>query len=103
MCSTDNNIAAETRAKTARTKWMLRIMETLRSILSINIRDHHMPNRSIRRMFKIQNIVRRIGTERREWRDHMDRMEVERITKLAKTQVPKTRSPGRPPKRWRES
>lgn len=46
--------AAETKAETAKTKSMLRVMDmrTLRSILGINITDH-IPNRSIRRLVEI--------------------------------------------------
>lgn len=97
--------AAETRAETSHTKRLLRTteMKVLRSIRGISLRDR-VRNEDTLRETGVQDVVRWIRARRREWRDHVDRMDTDRIAKWAKTQKPNTKRPlGRPPKRWHDS
>jgi len=68
---------------------------TLRSITGHTLRDR-IPNQEIRRICDIQDIVRLTRQRWRECNQHINRMEDNRIAKIA-------RPPGRPPKRWRDS
>ncbi|XP_056641765.1 uncharacterized protein LOC130448413 [Diorhabda sublineata] len=97
--------AIEMRAETATTKRILRTteMKTLRSITGKTLRDRIRSN-EIRRMCDVPDIVRWARTRRRAWRDHVNRMNNDRLAKIAKEERPNTsRPPGRPPKRWYES
>ncbi|XP_060525280.1 uncharacterized protein LOC132701416 [Cylas formicarius] len=97
--------AIQTRAKTAATKQILRTteMKTLRSITG-KMPRHRIRSNEIRRMCDVPDIVRWARTRRRAWRDHVNRMEDDRLAKIAKEERPNTsRPPGRPPKRWYES
>mgnify|MGYP006948248671 FL=1 len=93
--------AIETRAETAATKKLLRTteMKTLRSIAGYTLRDRKR-NELIREQCNIQDIVRWSRQRRREWRDHVNRMDDEKLAKIAMSEKPNTlRQSGRPPKR----
>lgn len=93
--------AAETRAETRRTKNVMRTteMRTSRSIVGVSLRDR-IRSSQIREQCKVQDVVRWVRARRRLWRDHVLRMENDRIVKAAMIQKPNTK---RPPKRWYES
>jgi len=85
--------AAETTADTSRTKSITRTaeMRTLRSITNKTNLRH-------------TGIVRLTRQRWREWNQHINRMEDNRIAKIARDGKPHSRRPpGRPPKRWRDS
>ena len=66
-------------------------METIRS-------DH------LRQPSGIQDIIKWANVRRREWDDHVDRMEENRLAKIVRDNRPQgVRSRGRPKKRWKES
>ena len=87
----------KTRAENATTKRLLRItkMITLRGITGCSLRDHIKSN-DIRTQCGILDVVRWGRIRRREWRDHVDRMDNIRIPKIgtlekAPRKTPKTR------------
>ncbi|XP_048520668.1 uncharacterized protein LOC125503803 [Dendroctonus ponderosae] len=93
--------AAETRAENTTTKRLLRTteMRVLRSITGHTLYDMKR-SEEIRDSCKVSDVVR--WTRAR--RDHVERMAVDRMAKIAKDQKPNSsRLPGRPPKRWYES
>lgn len=95
----------ETRADTNKTKCMLRTaeMKTLRSIAGKTIRDR-VRNTTIREICKVEDVIRWGRKRRRYWRDHVERMDTERIAKIVLSGKPAGKRPiGRPPKRWRDS
>lgn len=97
--------AAETRAETARTKAIIRTtkMKTLRAITNNRIQNRIRSSR-IREMCDVQDIVKWTRTRSRKWRDHVGRMDQDRLARLTMMQKPNTRRPqGRPPKRWHGS
>ncbi|XP_045466561.1 uncharacterized protein LOC123675258 [Harmonia axyridis] len=97
--------AVETRAETERTKQQLRTMKMriLRRISGVTLRDRQ-TNKSIRQRTGVQDVVKWSRQRRRDWRDHVDRMESDRIAYICKNEQPRgRRKPGRPPKRWAQS
>ena len=48
----------------------------------------------------IQPINEWVGRRRREWDEHITRMDAERLVKISKDNVPAGRSPGRRKIRW---
>lgn len=97
--------AVETRAENSTTKRITRTaeMRVLRSIAGYTLRDHQR-NEDIRERCNVQDIVRWSRSRRREWRDHVERMDDNRLPKIARDGLPRsTRPPGRPPKRWYDS
>lgn len=95
----------ETRADNQVTKNALRTaeMKILRNALGFTLRDRKR-NEEIRNICGVQDIVRWGRNRRRLWNSHVDRMNEERIAKIARDGTPGTRRPiGRPPKRWRDS
>ena len=97
--------AIETRAENTTTKRMLRTteMSILRAMSGISLLQH-IRSEEIRDRCEIQDVVRWARGRRREWRDHVDRMDDTRLPKIAKNGRPSgTRPPGRPPTRWYES
>ncbi|XP_045475000.1 uncharacterized protein LOC123680922 [Harmonia axyridis] len=97
--------AVETRAETERTKQKLRTIEMriLRRISGVTLRDRQ-TNKSIRQRTGVQDVVKWSRQRRRDWRDHVDRMESDRIAYICKNEQPRgRRKPGRPPKRWAQS
>ena len=82
----------KTRAKNTTTKRLLRTteMRTLRGITGCSLRDHTQCG--------ILDVVKWGHIRRREWRDHVDRMDNMRIPKIAKEGDPTSkRPPERPP------
>ncbi|XP_055389680.1 uncharacterized protein LOC129618740 [Condylostylus longicornis] len=97
--------SAETRAETSRTKQMARKteMRMLSEITGYSL-GNRIRSEAIREECNIQDVVRWTRSRRRYWRDHVERMPSNSITKIASIERPQTRRPiGRPPKRWRES
>jgi len=76
-------------------------MRTLRSITGHTLHGKIL-NQEIRRISDIQDIVRLTRQRRREWNQHINRMEDNIIAKIARDgKLHSRRAPGRPPKRWR--
>jgi hypothetical protein len=95
----------ETRADTVRTKALLRTseMRILRCITGKTLRDR-IRNTEIRRMCEAEDIVRWGRQRRRGWRDHVNRMDTNRLPHIVSHGKPSGSRPrGRPPKRWRDS
>ena len=95
----------ETRADTNKTKRMLRTaeMKTLRSIAGKTLRDR-VRSATIRETCRVEDVIRWGRKRRRYWRDHVDRMDPERIARIVANGNPAGRRPiGRPPKRWKDS
>ena len=90
------NYAIETRAENATTKRLLRTteMRTLREITGCSLRDHIRSN-DIRTQCGILDVMRWGLLKRREWRDHVDRMDNMRIPRIAKEGTPRSKSPPR--------
>ena len=58
----------------------------------------------LRQMSGIQDIIQWTNVRRREWGAHVERMEDNRLAKIARDNRPQgVRSRGRPKKRWKES
>lgn len=97
--------ASETRADTSRTKQLMRTteMNTLRAIVGVTRRDR-VRNKDIREECKVRDVVRFVRGRRREWNDHIQRANDERLIRIVRDQRPLgRRDAGRPMKRWMES
>lgn len=97
--------AVETRADTSKTKHLLRKteMRVLRTITGKTLRDR-IRSETIRETCKVQDIVRWTRQRRRDWNEHVSRMDNNRIARMARDgKVGGRRLPGRPLKRWKES
>lgn len=95
----------ETRADTTRTKTLLRTaeMKTLRVIAGKTLRDHER-NANIREQCDVCDVVRWGRQRRRQWYEHVRRMDENRLPRRVLEGRPLgSRQPGRPPKRWRDS
>ncbi|KYQ46837.1 hypothetical protein ALC60_14128, partial [Trachymyrmex zeteki] len=78
-------------------------MKILRSTVGKTRRDR-VRNDNIRQQCNIQDIVRWGRERRRNWNQHISRMNRDRLVKIARDGKPKgSRLPGRPPKRCRDS
>lgn len=77
--------AAETRAETAKTKRIMRTteMKTLRSIAGVTLHDR-VRSDNIRETCKIQDVVRWVRTRRRNWNDHINRMDDNRLANIVR-------------------
>ncbi|KAI4476135.1 hypothetical protein M0804_013842 [Polistes exclamans] len=97
--------AAETSAESTITERIRRTTEvrTLRAITETSLKDRRR-NKEIRKESKTQCVVKWIKRRRREWRDHVERMNDSRLPKVAKTgKIGTTRPPGKPRRKWHES
>jgi hypothetical protein len=97
--------ASETRAETAYSQQLLRTteMKTIRAIQGKTLRDK-IRSGHLRHLSGIQDIIKWIKVRRREWDAHVERMEDNRLAKIARDSRPQgVRSRGRPKKRWKES
>ena len=75
-------------------------MKFLRSVKRCSRLDR-IRNENIREELKIYNLNERIEENREKWKEHLNRMENERIPKIIRGYRPKgKRSLGRPRKRW---
>jgi len=94
--------ASETRAETTYTQQLLRTteMKTTRAIHGKTLRDK-IRNDQLRHLSGIQEIIKWTNDRRREWDAHVERMEDNRLAKIARPQG--VRSRGIPKKRWKES
>ncbi|XP_044760249.1 uncharacterized protein LOC123317707 [Coccinella septempunctata] len=95
----------ETRADTAEAKRILRTTEkkALRSIAGKTLLDR-IPNSQIRELCKVQDVVRWGRQRRRDWNQHVSRMDPQRLARIARDLKPLgKRPPGRPFNRWRDS
>jgi len=78
-------------------------MRTLRCITGRTLRDR-VPSHQIREECEIQDIIKFSKRRRKEWNNHIDRMDRERLPRIARDGKPVAkRPPGRPPKRWAQS
>lgn len=96
---------AETRSNTARTKRRIETneMKILRRINNKTLRDR-IPSTDIRQACQITPTEEWIDKRRREWNNHINRMDQHRLVKVVRDKIPVgRRSVGRPKKRWRES
>ena len=97
--------ASETRAETTYTQQLLRTteMKTIRAICGKTLRDK-IRSDHLRQLSGIQDITKWTNVGRREWNNHVERMEDSRLAKIAKDNRPQgVRSRGRPKKRWKDS
>jgi hypothetical protein len=77
-------------------------MKFLRHLLGITELDRER-NESVREKLGVQNIVLEIKQYQREWLQHIERMDTDRIPKQTLKYRPKgKRSIGRPRKRWKD-
>jgi hypothetical protein len=97
--------ASETRAETAYSQQFLRTteMKTIRAIHGRTLRDKICSDH-LRHLSGIQEIIKWTKVRRREWDGHVERMEDNRLAKIAGDSRPQgVSSRGRPKKRWKES
>lgn len=97
--------AAETRAETQRTKQQFRTLEmkVLRKIAGFTMWDRQQ-NAYVRDVCEVQDVAKWTRDRRRNWFEHVDRMDGERLAKVCMMGRPQgRRMPGRPPKRWAQS
>ncbi|XP_060530090.1 uncharacterized protein LOC132704215 [Cylas formicarius] len=95
----------EVREDTNKTKQMLRVAEikTLRTIVGKTRRDR-VRNTDVREQYGIQDIVRWRRQRKRQWYNHVRRMDDNRLPRIVlENNPPGPRPPGRPPKRWKDS
>ncbi|KAI4472235.1 hypothetical protein M0802_017027 [Mischocyttarus mexicanus] len=77
-------------------------MNILRPIVGKTRKDR-IRNTSIRKECDIQDIIKWGRVRRRNWDEHISRMDADRMVKAARDYKPTgIRPPGRPPKRWRD-
>jgi len=96
---------SETRAETTYTQQLLRTteMKTIRAIHRKTLRDK-IRSDQLRHLSGIQDIIKWTNDRRREWDVHVERMEDNRLAKIARDNRPQgVHSRGRPKKRWKES
>jgi hypothetical protein len=111
---TIHNITAKTALKFGSEAWVLKKrdeqrreaaqMKFLRHLLVITKLGRER-NQSVREKLGVQNIVLEIKQYQREWLQHVERMNTDRIPKQALKYRPKAkgkRSIGRPRKRWKD-
>ena len=97
--------ASETKAETTYTQQLLRTteMKTKRAIHGKMLRDK-IRSDQLQHLSRIQDIIKWTNDLRREWDAHVERMEDNRLAKIARDNRPQgVRSRGRPKKRWKES
>ncbi|XP_056633386.1 uncharacterized protein LOC130442984 [Diorhabda sublineata] len=95
----------EVREDTNMMKQMLRVaeMKTLRSIVEKTRRDR-VRNTDVKEQCGIQDIVRWGRQRKRQWYNHVRRMDENRLPRIVlENNPPSSRPPGRPPKRWKDS
>jgi hypothetical protein len=109
---TIHNITAKAALKFGSEAWVLKKrdeqrleaaqMKFLRHLLGITKLDRER-NQSVREKLGVQNIVLEIKQYQREWLQHVQRMDTDRIPKQAlKYRAKGKRSIGRPRKRWKD-
>ena len=78
-------------------------MKIIRAIRGRTLRDK-IRSEQLRQLSGIEDIIKRANVRRREWGDHVDRMEENSLAKSVRDNRPQgVRSRGRPKKRWEES
>ena len=78
-------------------------MKTIRAIHRKTLRDK-IRSDQLRQLSGIQDIIKWTNVRRKEWDAHVERMEDNRLAKMARDNRPQgLRSRGRPKKRWKES
>ncbi|XP_056635502.1 uncharacterized protein LOC130444404 [Diorhabda sublineata] len=95
----------EVREDTNKTKQMLREaeMKTLRTIVGKTRRDR-VRNTDVKEQYGMQDIVRWGRQRKRQWYNHVRRMDENRLPRIIlENNPPGSRPPGRPPKRWKDS
>lgn len=93
---------AETRPDTVKTKRLLETteMKILRKIVGKTLWDRER-SENIRKMCIVEDIKEWVYRRKQEWNAHINRMESNRIVKIARDNLPKgKRLQGRPRKRW---
>lgn len=97
--------ATEVKTETKRTKQKIRTteMKVLRNILGVTLRDKQ-TNKSIRERCDVQDVVKWSKIRKKKWKEHVERMNENRLARICMTEKPTGgRPPGRPPKRWTQS
>lgn len=95
---------AETRADTARTRRLLETteMKILRRISGKTLLDRER-NENIRQSSGVDNVNDWVLQRKRQWNDHINRMQDSRLVKIVRDKSPDgRRSVGRPRKRWND-
>ena len=70
-------------------------MKVLRKIVS-KTKIHRIRSQQIRESFAIQTVIECMEWRKREWEEHVIRMNAEKLIKISKD----NESPGRPRRRW---
>ena len=97
--------ASETRAATTNIHQLLRTtdMKPISAIHGKSLQDK-IRRDQLRQLSGIQDIIQWTNVRRREWDAHVERMEDNRLAKIARDNRPQgVRRRGRPKKRWKES
>ena len=96
--------ASEMRAETTYTQQLLRTIEmkTVRAIHGKTLRDK-IRSDQLQQLSGIQGIIKWTNARRKEWDAHVERMEDNRLAKIARDNPQGVRRRGRPKKRWKES
>lgn len=96
---------ADIRSETKKTKQIMRTteMKTLSATAGRTLRDRGR-NTRIRKECGIEDVVKFVRNRRRYWRNQVQRMNKERLSKQVMTGKPDSRRPPeRPPKIWKDS
>ena len=93
--------ALETRSETSKTRRMLKPneMKILTKIVGKTKIDR-IRSQQMRESCDFQPINEWVERRRREWDQHVARMDAEILVKILKDNIPVGRSPGRPKMRW---
>ena len=97
--------ASEKRAETTYTQQLLRTIEMkiIRAMHGETLRDK-IRSDQLRQLSGNQDIIKWVNVRRKEWDVHVEKMEDNRLAKIARDNRPQgVRSRGRPKKRWKES
>jgi hypothetical protein len=92
-------------AETTNTQQLLRTIEmkTMRAIHGKTLRDE-IRSDQLRLLSGIQDTVKWVNVRRKEWDGHVERLEDNRLAKIARDNRPQgVSSQERPKKRWKES
>ena len=91
-------------SETTYTQQLLRTteMKTIRAIRVKTLRDK-IRSDQLRQLSGIQDIIKWTNDRRKEWDAHVERMEDNRLAKIARDNPQGVRRRGRPKKRWKES
>lgn len=97
--------AGETRPETSKTRRLMETaeMKVLRRILGKTLLDQER-SETIRRNCQTENVADWVSNRKKEWNNHINRMDNNRIVRIARDNSPiGRRSVGRPKRRWKDN